>query len=223
MIKKTIISHFFNEEYLLPWWLNHHKQFFDHGILIDYHSTDNSRSIIKEICPNWGIINTSNEYFDSHLIDKEVQEIEKYIKGWKVCLNTTEFLVGDYGIIDSMRRKRQILLGNYVFVDIEKKYLDHNIPLYDQIKNGFHEKTRSFNVGIGDRSLRSMHSFNLRYPKQGGRHFFGRETTQDLFIFYYGYLLKVDQMIKRKIQIQSKMSEIEQKKLRSYKNARNIL
>ena len=27
---KTIISNVWNEEYLLPWWLNHHKDLFDH-------------------------------------------------------------------------------------------------------------------------------------------------------------------------------------------------
>ena len=37
-MKSTIIAHFFNEEYLLPWWLNHHKKIFDYGILFDYSS-----------------------------------------------------------------------------------------------------------------------------------------------------------------------------------------
>ena len=53
---KTVLTHFYNEEYLLPWWLSHHKKIFDHGILIDYHSTDRSREIIKAICPTWEII-----------------------------------------------------------------------------------------------------------------------------------------------------------------------
>jgi hypothetical protein len=47
---KTVISHFYNEEYMLPWWLKHHRQYFDHGILIDYGSTDKSLDIIKKIC-----------------------------------------------------------------------------------------------------------------------------------------------------------------------------
>ncbi len=53
---KTIISHFYNEEYLLPWWLEHHKKYFNHGIMINYASTDNSVSIIKQICPDWTAI-----------------------------------------------------------------------------------------------------------------------------------------------------------------------
>jgi FkbM family methyltransferase len=38
----TLIGHFRNEEYLLPWWLRHHVPMFDHGVLIDYSSTDAS-------------------------------------------------------------------------------------------------------------------------------------------------------------------------------------
>ncbi|MBJ3789276.1 glycosyltransferase family 2 protein, partial [Bacillus sp. OA1] len=46
-MKKTIISHFYNEEYLLPWWLMHHTKIFDHGILINRGSTDRSVEICK--------------------------------------------------------------------------------------------------------------------------------------------------------------------------------
>ena len=38
-MRKTITAVFYNEEYLLPWWLMHHKQYFDHGVLINYAST----------------------------------------------------------------------------------------------------------------------------------------------------------------------------------------
>ena len=30
-----LFSHIYNEEYLLPFWLNHHKNIFDHGVIID--------------------------------------------------------------------------------------------------------------------------------------------------------------------------------------------
>ena len=32
---RVVVSHFFNEAYLLPWWLRHHRDVFDHGVLID--------------------------------------------------------------------------------------------------------------------------------------------------------------------------------------------
>jgi len=36
-----LFSHIYNEEYLLPFWLKHHKKIFDHGVIIDNFSTDN--------------------------------------------------------------------------------------------------------------------------------------------------------------------------------------
>ena len=94
----TIISHFFNEEYLLPFWLEYHSTIFENGVMIDYCSTDNSTKIINKICPNWKIIKTKNiksngsPNFEAKLVDDEVKEIEKTIEGYKICLNTTEFL-----------------------------------------------------------------------------------------------------------------------------------
>lgn len=220
--KKTLISHFFNEEYLLPWWLSHHKQFFHHGILVDYNSTDSSLDIIKSICPHWKVIKTKNTYFDSAAIDLEIMDIERQISGWKVCLNTTEFLVGDYGIIDSSINK-QLLIGNYIFVDNKTKVLDKTQPIYDQISYGFHENSNMNDIGLGGRSLRSIHSRRIMYPTQGGRHFFGNESTTNLYIFYYGYLLAIDEMIQRKLQIQTKMSSEEVKRLSRYRAHPNMV
>ena len=56
-LKKTCLIHIYNEEYLLPFWLNHHKDIFDDIIIIDYNSTDKSLEICKEISQN------SNSYF----------------------------------------------------------------------------------------------------------------------------------------------------------------
>ena len=96
----TVISHIYNEEYLLPYWLEHHSNFFKNGIIIDYMSTDNSLDIIRKKCPHWKIITTKNiidnkPNFEASKIDNEVQEIEKTINGYKICLNTTEFLFFD--------------------------------------------------------------------------------------------------------------------------------
>jgi hypothetical protein len=88
----TGISHFFNEEYLLPWWIKHHLPLFDRCIMIDYHSTDRSRAIIQELAPHWQIRTSRNIEFESHSIDAEVMDIEREFDGWKVVLNTTEFL-----------------------------------------------------------------------------------------------------------------------------------
>jgi len=95
----TVISHIYNEEYLLPFWLEYHSTIFDHGIIIDYFSTDTSISIIQQFCPTWTILQTRNigadgkPCFNAKLVDEEVQDIEKTIQGYKIALNTTEFFM----------------------------------------------------------------------------------------------------------------------------------
>ncbi|TKI90936.1 glycosyltransferase family 2 protein, partial [Bacillus cereus] len=42
--------------------------------------------------PNWEIRNSKSLEFDAYLVDQEVMEIEREITGWKMVLNTTEFL-----------------------------------------------------------------------------------------------------------------------------------
>jgi len=45
-IKTTLLTNVFNEEYLLPFFLHHHKKMFDEIIVIDYNSTDKSIGIV---------------------------------------------------------------------------------------------------------------------------------------------------------------------------------
>lgn len=89
----TVICHFRNEEVLLPYWLRHHTRLFDHGVLIDYGSTDRSREIIRALAPYWEVRPSRNHSFHSVSIDAEVMDVEQGIAGWKMCLNVTEFVV----------------------------------------------------------------------------------------------------------------------------------
>jgi hypothetical protein len=94
LIMNTVITHFYNEEYLLPWWINHHKKIFDHGIMINYHSTDRSVEICKELCPpNWKIVNTVNDTIVPTLNDAEVKVYENNLDGFKMVLTIGEFLL----------------------------------------------------------------------------------------------------------------------------------
>jgi len=77
----------------LPIWLKHHKTLFENIVIIDYNSTDNSINICKSICPNATIINSRNKKFKIFDVDQEVMDIENGIEGFKIVLNTTEFLV----------------------------------------------------------------------------------------------------------------------------------
>jgi hypothetical protein len=100
MARKTVLCHFYNEEWLLPFWLKHHKNIFDHGILFDYHSTDRSVEIIREICPSWEVRTSRNADFNPHNVDHEISDAEHGLDGWRMTLNTPEFLVGNYDRMD---------------------------------------------------------------------------------------------------------------------------
>lgn len=91
-LQTTVICHFYNEEFLLPHWLNQHTRLFDNGLMINYRSTDRSVEIIKEMAPHWEIVDTRNDCFRCIDVDNEVMDYEKMIAGWKICLNVTEFL-----------------------------------------------------------------------------------------------------------------------------------
>ena len=212
-MKKTVISHFYNEEHLLPWWLNHHKQIFDHGILIDYHSTDRSMEIIREICPDWELRYTRNRFFDSDVIDQEVMDIEKGLEGWRMCLNTTEFLYGNVSHMDDRQDPTQYFIGNYVFVDMEDETkgpitLSHDTPLHEQRYWGYEDISgQGIRLGAGSmaRMNRSLHNHPVTYT--GGRHWPGTQKSfNDLVIFYYGYADISEPGLKRKTQIQTKIS-----------------
>jgi hypothetical protein len=89
----TVICHFRNEEVYLPYWLRHHARLFDHGILLDYGSTDRSREIIRELAPSWEVRPSRNAQFHALSVDAEVMDAERGVAGWKMCLNATEFLI----------------------------------------------------------------------------------------------------------------------------------
>lgn len=212
---RTVICHFYNEEYILPWWLKHHKHIFDHGIMIDYNSTDSSVEIIKNICPNWEIRTTRNKWFDSAEVDAEVMDIERELTGWRIALNVTEFLYGNLEHLPDDSGYAQYLISNYVFVDMQDRLatgelstLVHDRPLHDQRSWGYDEFQNKGISRAGNmaRMHRSIHNYPIEYSP--GRHWgAGRPRSfSDLVIFYYGWADASDPGIKRKMQIQEKMS-----------------
>lgn len=205
---KTVICHFFNEEYLLPWWLQHHRKIFDHGIMIDYRSTDRSRKIIQEMCPTWQIVDSRNEYFDSAIIDREVEDYERPLVGWRMALNVTEFLYGNYERMNN-DANQQIYVGNYVFTNNSDIEVTHDKPLHEQCTLGFLDRSNTERLGNGDRPRRSLHNFSVKYPP--GRHYSQPQTYNDLYVFYYGYAILNELALARKVQIRDKMSEKERR------------
>lgn len=204
----TIISHIYNEQYLLPWWLKHHTQICSHGIIIDYNSTDSSLAIIKELAPNWQVIPSRNKYFDSASIDREVEDIERDIQGWRVCLNTTEFLLGNYHQLEQIKEPSQKFLANMVFVDVTGDDIQTEHSLVEQRCYGYIETTSCCDkLNRGARPRRSIHNYPIVYPS--GRHYNDRQSFNDLYIAYHGYSVLTEQGLARKFQIRDKMSDYE--------------
>ena len=90
-----LVAHFYNEQFLLPYWIRHHSSMFDMAILINYNSTDESVKIIHREAPKtWQIVSSRNPRFDNVQVDLEVMDYEKtHPDAWKIALNIPEFLV----------------------------------------------------------------------------------------------------------------------------------
>lgn len=200
-MNRTIISHFYNEEYLLPWWLNHHKQIFDHGIMINYASTDNSVDIIKSICPEWDIVDSRNIDFGAEEVDREVSDIESTIGGWKIALNTTEFIIGNFSILNDSFTRHEIPVSVMVDNDPENQP-DINQSLITQKHHGIHYKEGGFFIRKG--RLIHREPFVRYLP---GRHV--GCSTDELMILWYGWSPFNTNLIKRKLQIQYRIPDID--------------
>lgn len=190
---RFVLCHILNEEYLLKWWLNHHKNKFDHGIIIDYGSTDGSIDLIKTITPNWQIVKSVNKNFRAQDIDVEIMHYEnaiqqQYPRAWMITLNVTEFLIGNTKrLLKSYKAekpcKMQKLLPCDVMIDTKEQEFtepDPNRPLIEQrtfgmpmdysedtVYNGY-AGSRDIqsvrdNVMYDNRKMRSMHNFPINY------------------------------------------------------------
>lgn len=89
-----LISHFWNERALMPYWVGHHLGLVDHAVLLDYDSDDGSAEIVRTMAPTWEIRKSRNRTFDHVAVNEEVMDVEREFKSeWKIALNTTEFLM----------------------------------------------------------------------------------------------------------------------------------
>jgi len=190
---RFVICHVRNEEYLLNWWLRHHKNKFDHGIIIDYNSTDSSMSLVKNITPKWQIITSRNKDFNAFNCDAEIMNVEasvqqQYPYAWMITLNVTEFLIGNTRkLLSSFKSQKPVRMQKLIPCDVMIDMPDQeftepnpNISLVSQRTFGmpcdYSEDTiynayagaRDFqaiedNVMYDNRKMRSMHNFPLNY------------------------------------------------------------
>jgi len=165
--------------------------------MINYASTDESVNIIKRICPEWEIIESENKYFNPILIDEEVMKIESNIVGWKIALNTTEFLIGNFDSIPNTDIPTQLIIPCHMMVDTkETEFTDIKNSLIKERKYGILQSKNNI------RSCRSLHNFNFRYGV--GRHL-PNPNTNELNILYYGFCPMNEITLKRKLQIKNKL------------------
>jgi len=202
--KTTLLTNVFNEEYLLPFWLHHHKNMFDEIVVIDYNSTDKSIEICKNICPDCKIIKTRNEYFDAEEIDKEFMDIENTIDGIKMVLNTTEFLICETSIKEIfMNDTEPISYAINAITPYSKNTYTINSH-YELFRNLLNNDI----VYHNDRGVRQIHNF------QNGRYTTGRHGTHNrsisttkAHIVWLGYYPMNDQLLQRKLQIQQNIPQ----------------
>lgn len=226
---RTVITHFFNEEYLLPYWLKHHVGLFDHGVLIDHGSTDNSIDICRQLAPHWRIVRSRLTQFDAYLTDLEVMNYEIELPGWKIALNVTEFLLNPYPM-DEVEKSlsAQGLVGvsctGLLMVDDNPgSVLDPHTPLALQKHwaiddNALTDIAVRQLIGLDKKCFRNRFYHSL----PAGMYLPGRHVTlhphsgvrlQDLFILYFGYAPWNEEIMARKLQIAQKIpaSDIELK------------
>lgn len=202
----TVIIHAFCEEYLLRWWVPHHREMFDHGVLIDYASTDRTVDVFREFAPDWEIRQSRNDCFRATDCDAEVMDVERGIDGWKIALTATEFLCCDLphliqSLEDSGYAAAQI--QPVAMVDRqERMYADPESPLDTQCFYGY--------VGGWIEPYKSR----LLHRHADGAYAVGRHSTNHQFVKMYpdGALLKwygfapwTPEMRLRKMNIQTRI------------------
>jgi hypothetical protein len=200
-MKSTLIAHFYNESYLLPTWLNHHKTIFDHGILINYNSSDESVQIIKKIVPHWEIVDSVNDFFEASKVDNEVMSIEREIDGIKICLNITEYLLckdikslfnDNINVAFSIERITMVEKWDFL-----NKFIN---PVWESRYYGY----------LGDNQINGLYRYMHTY--KDGQYSLGRhsttlktDVTKDAIILWFGFSPFNIKMIKRKLQIKFKI------------------
>lgn len=207
-MKKTLFSHFYNEEYLLPWWLKHHRELFDHGVMVNYASTDSSVEIIRELCPTWDIVDSVNSDFDATKVESEMNQYESLHSGWKMILNTTEFLIGDMTILDDNQSCDHHMVRCHIMVDKEEYENidpDPDKSLLITRTNGINTLENWGQEYSHIRHCRVIHnSPAFQYPT--GRHF-AFHTTDRLHVLWYGFSPFTERLLQRKLQIKNRIPE----------------
>lgn len=205
----SLISHIRNEALLLPHWIAHHRPLFDAATIIDYASTDDSLDIIRTLAPEWRIVRSQNVDFDANDADFEVMQIEFYTPGWKVALNTTEFMAAPHlrSVLQAAEAGGFFGVTGEAFVLTDKRRLG-----LAGLQNGV-PMLRQFHYGRQEDAAKAVRRRLLHRWRTGayavGRHSWMRGPTAysaDLAFATLGYAPWDPAMIERKIDIGRQVS-----------------
>lgn len=200
-MKSTVITHVYNESYLLPIWIRHHRELFDFGVILDYNSTDNPEEIVQELAPEWVCKKVTAKDFNAAVLDHLVSQEEAKIEGNRITLTVTEFLLGD-----PRKAERRHFIPQILLINLQDDFI------FDEYKS-FHTQVKT---GIGDDvngtppwHSRSMHQHPTIYGQDGsgiGRHY-KQVDSGDFLIYRVSHCLVSDEMVGRRLQIQTQIPE----------------
>ncbi len=183
----------------------HHTQIFDHGILINKGSTDRSVEICRHFAPHWEVRDSRFPEFDAIATDREVMEVEQEVEGWKMILNTTEFLCFSnkeqfWASLDQLGGNMYWIEGMIMVDDPNYGYQEpvYEIPLVKQRYHGYlPQHWPAWKRG------RFIHRHN-HGSYAAGRHVTAHECMPYpplAFILWFGFSPWNDALRKRKLQI----------------------
>lgn len=205
MSQKTILmTNVYNEEYLLPFWLHHHKDMFDEIVIVDYRSTDRSLEYCKSICPNCVIQTTLNEKFEAEKIDQEFMYlVECKYEGIKIILNTTEFLFCHKPIkqiFEEINCKAALQIQVYSPHSLDDFDPINSYELFNSLVNNKYDI--KFSTYRGSRYIHNM--INGFYgPGRHESYHHNKIVTNDLKIICLSYYPLNEKFLRRKLQIQN--------------------
>lgn len=200
-MKSTVITHIYNESFLLPIWLRHHREHFDHGIVLDYNSTDDPESIVRDLTPDWSYTKVEIPDFNAITLDKLVSETEATVDGNRIALTITEFLLGD-----PRKANRRYYIPQILLINCDDNLaFDESKPFHHQVTTG----TGSDTTQTPPWHARSMHQHPTTYGSDGsttGRHYHACDNGEYL-IYRVSHCLVTEEMIERRLQIQTKIPD----------------
>jgi nucleoside-diphosphate-sugar epimerase len=217
-----LITHFYNEEALLTQWIRHHAPLFHCAVLIDYHSTDKSRDIIKREAPDsWNLVYSHNREFGAVSIDQEVSGYENSFDNhhWRLALTTTEFLFAT-----GIRKKGSTIFdANSIAIRIPSlTSVDREDSTQNDISQALLRQKNMVYFQDGESGIltpeeehyvnnhynRFMHCVrDFKNPYEIGRHEFRHKSVQkNMHIIKYAYGPFPD-FFSRKLQIKTRIPE----------------